>query len=186
MKPYKGLNIPIIKGGYIKSLGSSKPVDLDITWKGGLKLGFRKTSPAAAYEILGMWESLEKKETKNLIDKIYQDMPVARFFWRRKKRLFPDISTEDRERGYSFGSKKTDHWRPIGGLFMSEEVEVTIQTKGKVAFRVKGVKGKECLNLTHELEKVLGQLKEGKLSSEYFQTPIGGKIKTNISRDVED
>ncbi len=58
---------------------------------------------------------------------------------------------------------------------MSEEVEITIQTTGKVAFKVKGVKGKGCLNLTQELETLLGKVLESKLSSEYFEIPIRGR-----------
>lgn len=66
------------------------------------------------------------------------------------------------------------------------EVEITIQATGKVAFKVKGVKGKECLNLTHELETLLGQVQESKLTSEYFEIPIRGEVKTNISPEFLD
>jgi hypothetical protein len=37
-----------------------------------------------------------------------------------------------------------------------QEVEITIDKSGKVIVHVRGVKGQACLELTSELEKILG------------------------------
>ena len=37
-----------------------------------------------------------------------------------------------------------------------EEIEVTIRPDGKVELQVRGVKGKQCIDLTEEFERYLG------------------------------
>ncbi len=37
-----------------------------------------------------------------------------------------------------------------------QEIEITINKNGQVEVHVRGVKGKACLDLTQELEKILG------------------------------
>mgnify|MGYP001590214294 CR=1 FL=1 len=52
---------------------------------------------------------------------------------------------------------------------MKEYIDVFIHPDGSVELQVKGVKGKKCLDLTKDLEQALGEVKERKLTSEYYQ-----------------
>jgi hypothetical protein len=74
-------------------------------------------------------------------------------------------------------------WKLIekGGSAMPDEIEIIIQPTGKVAFRVMGVQGRQCLNITQNIETLLGEIQDRKLSPEYFETPILREIKTYIS-----
>jgi len=51
-----------------------------------------------------------------------------------------------------------------------EYIDVFIHPDGTVELQVKGVKGKKCLDLTKNLEQALGEVKERKLTNEYYQT----------------
>ncbi len=51
-----------------------------------------------------------------------------------------------------------------------QEIEVTIDSEGKVSVHVKGVKGKECLELTKPLEEALGyEIENRTYTSEYYE-----------------
>ena len=50
---------------------------------------------------------------------------------------------------------------------MSQEIEVIIAGDGKVELEVKGVRGKQCLQLTREIETGLGALINRKTKPEY-------------------
>ncbi len=49
-----------------------------------------------------------------------------------------------------------------------EEIEVDISPDGSIQIRVKGLNGPRCLQLTQELEALLGEVIERELSPEYF------------------
>jgi hypothetical protein len=66
---------------------------------------------------------------------------------------------------------------------MSEEIEVTIKVTGQTSFKVKGGQGKKCLNLTQEIETLLGKIQDRKLTSDYFRMPLQGEIRTTICRE---
>ena len=51
-----------------------------------------------------------------------------------------------------------------------EEIEITIDHRGKVHLSVRGVPGETCLETTEELEALLGNLVEDRqLTAEYYQ-----------------
>lgn len=51
-----------------------------------------------------------------------------------------------------------------------QEIQVQIDTDGKVHLSLHGVKGESCLQITKELEALLGnQVEERKLSHEYYE-----------------
>jgi len=55
-----------------------------------------------------------------------------------------------------------------------EEVVVTIKPDGRVEIQVRGVKGKECLELTRPLEELLGnKIELRKLTAEAYETRDG-------------
>lgn len=49
-----------------------------------------------------------------------------------------------------------------------EEIKVTIDAEGNVKVTVFGVKGKKCLELTEELEQLLGGDVQREFTSEYY------------------
>ncbi len=54
------------------------------------------------------------------------------------------------------------------------EVEVLIDKNGEVVLRVRGVKGKECLDLTGPLEQLLGgDIKEREMTYEALEEDTG-------------
>jgi hypothetical protein len=64
------------------------------------------------------------------------------------------------------------------------EIEVEIDSEGNVTFHVKGIKGKGCLQVAEALEKVLGPIKEKKLTSEYYEVEVSkrGEIKGKVGK----
>ena len=50
-----------------------------------------------------------------------------------------------------------------------EEITVTITPDGRAAVTVKGVGGPRCEELTAELEKALGTIREKQRTAEYYQ-----------------
>jgi hypothetical protein len=99
LETFEKLNITYTEGGYVRAMGSLKPVDFGIIGKGGLLLGFRKNTSSGSYEISGMWESLEKKEIKNLIDKIYQEYALRKVIKETQKNGFSLIFQQRTETG---------------------------------------------------------------------------------------
>lgn len=58
-----------------------------------------------------------------------------------------------------------------------QEIEVTIDKKGQVKLHVRGVKGQQCLDLTKDLEKVLGaQVVAREMTSEALEDANGNAI----------
>jgi len=62
---------------------------------------------------------------------------------------------------------------------MSVEIEFEFEN-GTVKMGVKGAKGKECLDITKDFEKVLGVVKERKVKPEYYESNVS--IKQQIKR----
>lgn len=50
------------------------------------------------------------------------------------------------------------------------EIEIDIDDNGNVSFKVKGVKGKKCLEITKELEQALGIVVKQEKTAEFYQT----------------
>ncbi len=55
---------------------------------------------------------------------------------------------------------------------MPEQIEIAIDTEGKIALHVQGVKGKGCVELTKALEEGLGKVTERHTHREYHERPI--------------
>ncbi len=49
------------------------------------------------------------------------------------------------------------------------DVEITISKTGEVKVHVKGAKGKACMEYGKWLAKVVGKIKDQKLTSEYYE-----------------
>jgi hypothetical protein len=60
------------------------------------------------------------------------------------------------------------------------EIEIDIGDNGEVTFRVKGAKGKACMDITKEFEEALGIVVNREKTSEFYQTEV--KPETHIER----
>jgi hypothetical protein len=55
-----------------------------------------------------------------------------------------------------------------------EEIHINIDPTGKLSLALNGVKGESCLDLTKELEALLGnEIEERKFSYEYYEKNTG-------------
>jgi hypothetical protein len=65
------------------------------------------------------------------------------------------------------------------------EVEITISKTGEVKVHVRGAKGKACLEYAKWLTKVIGEVKDQKLTSEYYEpeTKAAIKLQQKLSSD---
>jgi hypothetical protein len=60
-----------------------------------------------------------------------------------------------------------------------QEIEVAIDPEGKVMLKVKGAKGKMCLELTKPLEDALGaEVESRSYTSEYYESVKTGQKNT--------
>ena len=57
-------------------------------------------------------------------------------------------------------------------MAQKHEIEFTIDDNGNVSFEVKGVKGSKCLEITKEIEEVLGLVVNREHTAEYYQTEV--------------
>ena len=66
-----------------------------------------------------------------------------------------------------------------------QELEITIDTEGRVLVHVKGVTGEECIALTKDLEIAVGDVQERSLSSDYYEQPVevSGYQKTGLGKN---
>ena len=64
------------------------------------------------------------------------------------------------------------------------EVEITISKTGEVKVHVKGAKGKACLEYAEWLSRVVGKVKDQKLTSEYYEPEIKSRI--NLHQQLND
>ena len=51
----------------------------------------------------------------------------------------------------------------------TNELEITIDSNGNVNIKVKGIKGKGCIDVTKFLEDELGDVEEREYTSEYYE-----------------
>lgn len=59
-----------------------------------------------------------------------------------------------------------------------QEIEVTIERNGQVKVHVQGVKGMSCVDLTQDLEAILGgAIEERDLTAEAHEEPQGERIQ---------
>ncbi len=64
------------------------------------------------------------------------------------------------------------------------EVEITISKTGEVKVHVKGVKGKGCIEYAEWLSKIVGKVKDQKLTSEYYEPEV--KTRINLHQQLKD
>lgn len=57
-----------------------------------------------------------------------------------------------------------------------EEIDVFVDAEGTVRMEVRGVKGKRCMSLTEETEKLLGGSAERKVTPEYYEEDEGDTV----------
>ena len=56
------------------------------------------------------------------------------------------------------------------------DIEITISKTGQVMVHVKGAKGKVCMEYGKWLAKVVGNIKDQKLTSEYYEPETNAQI----------
>lgn len=62
------------------------------------------------------------------------------------------------------------------------EVEITITKSGEVKVHIKGVKGKGCLEYAEWLARVVGEIKEQKMTSEYYEPDT--RVRVDLKQDL--
>lgn len=55
----------------------------------------------------------------------------------------------------------------------NQEVKIIISKDGKIQMEVDGVKGKKCIDITDDIEKILGSVQERKLKPSYYDESDG-------------
>lgn len=60
-----------------------------------------------------------------------------------------------------------------------QEFEISIDKQGKVKLHIHGVKGKKCLEVAKEFEKIIGKIVETKQTSEFYEpeTEVNTELK---------
>lgn len=66
------------------------------------------------------------------------------------------------------------------------EVEIIITKTGEVKVHVEGVKGKGCLEYAKWLSKIVGKVKDQKMTSEYYEPEIKTKINLREHLKTEE
>ena len=56
------------------------------------------------------------------------------------------------------------------------DIEITISKTGEVRVHVKGAKGKNCMEYAKWLTQIIGQVKDQKLTSEYYEPQEKSRI----------
>ncbi len=59
------------------------------------------------------------------------------------------------------------------------EIEISIDDNGNVSIKVMGMKGKDCLAVTKDLEEALGIVRNREKTAEFYQT------ETQVSKTVD-
>jgi len=59
----------------------------------------------------------------------------------------------------------------------NHEIEIEISKTGEVRAHIKGAKGKACLAYAELLEKIVGQMSDKELTSEYYEPDSETRIK---------
>jgi len=62
-----------------------------------------------------------------------------------------------------------------------QEIEITIDKNGQVQLHVRGLKGKQCLDLTSELEAALGgQVLDRQMTPEALENASGNQVDQSV------
>ncbi len=62
------------------------------------------------------------------------------------------------------------------------DIEILVSKTGEVTVSVKGVKGKGCLKYAEYFTKLIGEVKEQSLTSEYYEPDENAKIDLHIEQ----
>lgn len=63
---------------------------------------------------------------------------------------------------------------------MAEELQFTIHPDGIIDLEVNGVQGRLCMEITEQIETLLGNVQERTLCKAYYEIPIKGLINPLI------
>lgn len=61
-----------------------------------------------------------------------------------------------------------------------ETVDVVIHPDGRVELKINGVKGSQCMNITAELERLLGGKLDRELTSDYYEQPTAEEERQKL------
>ncbi len=61
----------------------------------------------------------------------------------------------------------------------SQEIEITIERDGRVAYTIKGVKGSACENISALLEQ-MGPVEAEEQTGEYYEREQGGDVALSV------
>ena len=74
----------------------------------------------------------------------------------------------------------------VKSMVKSKEIEIVITENGEVEIEIHGVKGKKCIEFSKFLEDAIGEVKERKKTSEYYEREahltISSKKKVSAKR----
>ena len=62
----------------------------------------------------------------------------------------------------------------------SHELDIVIDEHGNISVQVSGVSGPECLDLTKDLEAALGQVKERKKTSAFYEDTVSDTVGISL------
>ena len=63
-----------------------------------------------------------------------------------------------------------------------QELEIAIDSEGKVSIKVKGVKGPKCVELTRPLEEALGEIEDRIYTGEYYEQSLNISQQQRLER----
>lgn len=68
---------------------------------------------------------------------------------------------------------------------MAQKTEIlfTIDDSGNITITVEGVKGKDCTEITKELEEAFGIVVDQQFTSEYYQQAESGRVSIKLGGD---
>lgn len=67
-------------------------------------------------------------------------------------------------------------------MAQKEEIEIYISEDGEIKFHISGVKGTKCVDVAKVLGSSLGEVKDMKLTSEYYEK---AEIKTQAKQKIK-
>ena len=62
------------------------------------------------------------------------------------------------------------------------EIEITIDNKGNVSYKVKGLKGKGCTDATKFLDEALGEVTKREYTREYYEQSVRTSTRITTRR----
>ncbi|MDX9723925.1 MAG: DUF2997 domain-containing protein [Myxococcota bacterium] len=68
-------------------------------------------------------------------------------------------------------------------MAVRHEIEFTITEEGNIEMEVKGVKGKDCMEITKALEEALGVVSNRQYTSEYYQQDVQQTIAVESKKE---